>query len=58
MTVSLPKQLPGSRSGLKYPLGLLESSIFNIIVFQGGDDGHGYRNMYKTPGGSGPDLGH
>ena len=24
----------------------------DIIVFQGGDDGRGYRNMYKIPPGS------
>jgi hypothetical protein len=29
-----------------------------MIVFQGGDDERGYRNMYKTPGGSKPHLGH
>jgi hypothetical protein len=50
--VSEAKRPPASGSTLKYPLGLLESSIvdINIIVFQGGDDGRGYRNMYKTPG--------
>jgi hypothetical protein len=46
--VSEVKRPPGSgsRSGLKTPLGLLESSMYNS--FQGGDDGCGYRNMYKT----------
>ena len=44
------KRPPGSNGccGLKYPLGLfLESSIYNnraLTVFQGGDDGRGYRN--------------
>ena len=36
---------PGSRSGLKNPLGLLESPAYTVtvlIIFQGGDDGHGY----------------
>jgi hypothetical protein len=42
------KPAPGSRSGLKYPLELPESSIYTgIIVFQGGDDGRGYRNMCR-----------
>jgi hypothetical protein len=53
--VSLLKPPPGSRSGLKYPLKLLESSIvyaISTIVFQGGDDGCGYRNMYKILRGS------
>jgi hypothetical protein len=36
------KRPPGSRSGLKIPLGLPESSL-DVIVFQGGDDGLGYR---------------
>jgi hypothetical protein len=30
----------------------------DVIVFPGGDDGRGYRNMYKIAGGSKPDLGH
>ena len=63
LTVSLPKRLrngrftsetaalkppPGSRSGLKHPLELLESSIGPyIIVFQCGDDGRGFRNIFK-----------
>jgi hypothetical protein len=38
--VSEAKRSPGSRNGLKHPLGLLEISIHNI--FQGGDDGRGY----------------
>ena len=29
-----------------------------IIVFQGGDDGRGYRNMCEIAGGLKPDLGH
>ena len=28
------------------------------VVFQGGDDGRGYRNMCKIPGGSKSILGH
>ena len=58
--VSLLNPPPGSRSGLKHPLELLESSLYtcSIIVFQGGDDGRGYRNMCKIPRGSKPDLGH
>jgi hypothetical protein len=67
VTVSLPKRFrngrfasetaaevqppPGSRSTKKNPLELLESSL-DVIVFQGGDDGRGYRNMYKIPRGS------
>jgi hypothetical protein len=38
----------GSRSGLKYPQEILKSSIYNS--FPGGDDGRGYRNMYKIDG--------
>ena len=56
--VSLPKPTFNGRltsetgSGLKYPLELLESPIYiAIIVFQGGDDGRGYRNIYKLAGG-------
>jgi hypothetical protein len=47
------KPPPGSRSGLKYPLGLLKSFIY-IIVFQDGGDGRGYRNVWhvqNNPGG-------
>jgi hypothetical protein len=38
----------------------VESSTvdINIIVFQGEDDGRGYRNMYKIPKGPKPNLGH
>ena len=42
--------VPGSRSGFKNPLELLESSTY-IIVFQGRDDGRGYRNLCKIAGG-------
>jgi hypothetical protein len=49
---------PGSRSGLKIPLGLLESPIIGIMVFQGGDDGLGYRNMCKIAGRSKSNLSH
>ena len=52
--VSEAKRPPGSRSGLKCPLELLESLY--IIVFQGGCDGRGYTYMRKTPGGSTFDL--
>jgi hypothetical protein len=41
--VSLLKPPPESRSGLKNPLGLLESPIY-VIVFQGEDDGLGGRS--------------
>ena len=42
---------PGSGSGLKNPLGLLEGPL-GIIVFRGGDDGRGYIiNVYKIAGG-------
>jgi hypothetical protein len=37
--------------GLKYPLKLLESPIYTVLVFQGGGDGRGYRNIYKIAGG-------
>ena len=53
--VSEAKPPPGSRSGIKYPLGLLGSSRYNIQAgsyFQGGDDGGGYRNVCKIPRGS------
>jgi hypothetical protein len=33
-------------------------SLVYIMVFQGGDDGRGYRNMCKMPGGSVLDLAH
>ena len=52
------KPSPGSRSGLKGPLGLLEGPKCTVIVFQDGDDGRGYRNMYNIAWGSKPDLGH
>jgi hypothetical protein len=50
----------GSRSGFKNPLELLERSRYRyyIIVFQGGGDGRGYRNMCKIAGGLKPDIGH
>jgi hypothetical protein len=59
--VSLLKPPPGSRSGLKLEnlLGLLESSRYTAIVFQGGYDWRGYRNMcyvYKRPRGRGRPL--
>jgi hypothetical protein len=38
--------LPGFRSGLKYPLELLEKAL-DIKVVQGGGDGRGYKNTYK-----------
>ena len=44
VTVSLPLHLD-PEVVLKCPLELLESSIIDVIVFQGGDDGPGYRNM-------------
>jgi hypothetical protein len=47
---------PGPRSGFKNPLGLLKA--LDKIVFQGGDDGRGYRNMRKIAGGAEPDLSH
>ena len=56
--VSLLKPPSGSRSGLKYPLRLLESSTVDIIVFKDVCDGRGYRNMCKTPEGPIFDLGH
>jgi hypothetical protein len=61
VTVSLPKwfhngrftsktAVPGSRSGLKYLLGLLETSIYN--GYQGRDDGRGYlQNNWGSPAG-------
>ena len=63
--ISLPKPPTGFRSGLKFPLELLESSRYNTVVFQGGDDERvvfqggdderGYRNMCEIS--QGPNLG-
>jgi hypothetical protein len=53
--VSEVKPSPGPGSGLKNPLGLLEKAL-DIIVFQGGDDGRGYRNMCRIAGGYKPHL--
>jgi hypothetical protein len=59
--VSAAKRLPGSRSGLKKPVETsrkkavtkaLVDKALDIIVFSGGDDGRGYRNMCKIPRGS------
>jgi hypothetical protein len=57
VTASLPKRLvtavsllkppPGSRSGLKNPLGLRESSTYNS--FSRRSNGRGYRSMYEIP---------
>jgi hypothetical protein len=66
VTVSLPKRLriitavsllkppPGSRSGLKEPVGTSRNLYISlyIIVLQGRDDGRGYRNVCKIPRGS------
>jgi hypothetical protein len=45
------KPPPGSRSGLKlkYLLEPLKSTIYIIIVFQGGDDGRGYGIEIEGP---------
>jgi hypothetical protein len=60
MAVPEAKLPPGSRSGLKHPLGILESSRHDI--FSGGDDGRGYvietRAPCKITGGSILDLSH
>ena len=53
LAVSLLKPPPGPRSGKKKTVGALDT-----IVFRNGDDGRGYRNMYKVAGVSEPNLGH
>jgi hypothetical protein len=40
------------------PLGVLENSTVDTMVFQGEDDGRGYRNMCKIAGGSKPNQRH
>jgi hypothetical protein len=50
-TVSLFITVTGSRSTLKKSVGTSKKAL-DIIVFQGGDDGRGYRNMCKIPRGS------
>jgi hypothetical protein len=43
---------PGSRSGLRHPLELLEGSRFNAVPkAKARDDGIGYRNINEIPQG-------
>jgi hypothetical protein len=50
ITGSLPKRLRDGRF-------TFETKALDIIVFQGGDDGRGYRNMCKIPQGSNSNQG-